>query len=85
MEIKISRLDQYPAEEPCGFCVGFSITCDNGKSFYQDTNVSFDEAKTSEEAVDKAWEKLKEGVISTDTTLGAKSALLGTVYTPKEV
>ena len=33
---KVTRLDQYPAEDPTGWAVGFTVTTDNNRSFYRD-------------------------------------------------
>jgi hypothetical protein len=57
--LKISRLERYPAEEPTGWAVGFVVTCNNGREFYIDTLIPFTEAKTDEEAVEKAKKQLK--------------------------
>ena len=30
---KVTRLDHYPAENPIGWAVGFTVTTDNNRSF----------------------------------------------------
>jgi len=75
--IIIAKLESYPSDEPTGWAVGFNVTCDNGRTFYIDTPVSYDEAKTDEEAVDKAYEKLKESIDTQIKELEEKSPLLG--------
>ena len=64
MNITVSRLEQYPSLEPTGYAVGFNCSCTNGRSFYTDTVVSFDNAETDEEALAAALEVLGESIQS---------------------
>ena len=77
MNIKVSRLNQHPADEPTGFAVGFTCECVNGRSFYTDTHVSFDDASSDDEAVTVALDRLGESIQSRCDGLEAKSSLLG--------
>lgn len=77
MKLTVSRLEAYPAEEPTGRAVGFVCECDNGRSFYVDTVVSFDDGASDEDAVTKALESLGENILAQRAALEAKSALVG--------
>ena len=88
-DIVISRLELYPdAEEATGYVVGFSVSTGNTKSFYIDTIIDIkDEAgniivSSEDEAVEDAYEVLKEQIETKTAELEAKSNLLGTVFTP---
>lgn len=76
--LTVSRLDRYPSDEPMGWAVGFTCECDNGRSFYVDTVVSFDDADTDEEAVNHGLSVLKDDINSRCVTESEKSSLLGT-------
>ena len=83
--ITIARLEQYPVEEPTGHCVGFTVTATNGKSFYTDTVIPFNDADDDDKAVAAAYESLKDSINSRVEALEAKSALLGTEFSPPVV
>jgi len=76
-KIIIARLEPYPSDEPTGWAVGFNVICNNGRTFYIDTPVSYDEATSDEEAVNKAYKKLKESIDTQVKELERKSPLLG--------
>jgi hypothetical protein len=76
-EILVVRLEQYPADEPTGWAVGFNVVCNNGRSFYIDTVVDFNKAKTDEEAVEVALEELKEMIQNKVNELESKPSILG--------
>jgi len=76
-EITVVRLEQYPAEEPTGWAVGFNVMSSNGRSFYVDTVVSFDKAKTDEDAVNVALQELNEQIKSRVEDLEKKPTVLG--------
>jgi len=78
MKITIARLETYPAEEPTGYAVGFSVSLPNGTSFYRDVVVGFNDALTDEAAVGKAVEQLKTQLAEEAERLDKKSSLLGT-------
>jgi len=79
MTLTVSRLEKYPAEEPTGWAVGLVCECaSNGKSFYTDTVVSFDDAADDEAAVAKALEVLGESINARHDVMMDKSGLLGT-------
>ena len=82
--ITISRLEKYPADEPTGHAVGFTVETSNGKSFYVDTTVSFADADDDDKAVSEAYKSLKDTVDGRITELEAKSSLLGTELTFSE-
>lgn len=84
-EIKIARFELFPADAPDCYCVGFAGTAANGRSHYQDTQVTLQEAqgKTDEEITALAWEKVKDGFAPVMESLAVKSALLGKVWDPE--
>ena len=77
MKLTVSRLEAYPADEPTGRAVGFVCECVNGRSFYVDTVVSFADAGTDDQALDKALQVLGDKINAQCTALEAKSALVG--------
>jgi hypothetical protein len=81
-EIKIARMELYPADEPTGYAVGFSYGV-NGRQGYIDTVVSLEEAKdkTQEDIVSIALDNLKDSILQQLTVWEAKSPLLGTTIT----
>jgi|6_EtaG_2_1085325.scaffolds.fasta_scaffold258736_2 hypothetical protein len=88
-DIVISRLELYPdAEEATGYVVGFSVSTGNTKSFYIDTIIDIKDedgniiVSSEDEAVEDAYEILKEQIETKTAELEAKSNLLGTVFTP---
>jgi len=62
MQVKISKYELYPQPNPTGLAVGFSISLDNGRSFYLDTIVGMGLAE--EEAIEEAWNTLKSSINS---------------------
>ena len=88
-DIVISRLELYPnAEEATGYVVGFSVSTGNTKSFYIDTIVDIKDeddnvvVASEDDAVEDAYEVLKDEIATKTAELEAKSNLLGTVFTP---
>ena len=88
-DIVISRLELYPnAEEATGYVVGFSVSTGNTKSFYIDTVVDIKDeddnvvVASEDDAVEDAYEVLKDEIATKTAELEAKSNLLGTVFTP---
>ena len=51
---KVTRLDHYPAENPIGWAVGFTVTTDNNRSFYRDTVIPFTDTSHDNLAIDLA-------------------------------
>jgi hypothetical protein len=78
MEIIISKLEEYPKEEPNSFAVGFLIKTNN-RAFYLDTAIPFARAKTDELAIKLAYEDLANDIASKAIELEAKSDFLGKV------
>jgi hypothetical protein len=64
MNVTVTRLEHYPSREPTGYAVGFTCNCANGRSFYTDTTVSYDDASDDEEAVSAALESIGENIQS---------------------
>jgi hypothetical protein len=75
--LTVSRLEKYPAEEPNSWAVGLVCECDNGRSFYTDCTVSFEDAADDDAAVTEALVRLKDSIMSRCTDLDSKSALIG--------
>lgn len=87
MEIKIAKFELYPKEEPTGYAVGFNVTTTNGRSFYTDTPISFDEIptdSTDEEIIQIGYDKLKDGITSRVQQLEAKGNIIGSTFSPLE-
>jgi len=78
MKIVVSRLEQYPEDEPTSWAVGFNVTAENDRSFYVDTTIGFDKADNDSDAVDAALAGLKKSINSRVTALNKKSSLVGT-------
>ena len=81
-EIKISRLEPFPAENPNGWVVGFTVLIEEKKNFYEVTTVSYDETDNEKEAVDLAYEKLKSSIDKKIEELSDSTSLLGTTNQP---
>jgi hypothetical protein len=62
MQVKIAKYELYPQPVPTGLAVGFSISLENGKSFYIDTIVSMD--LSEQQAIAEAWKLLKPSIDS---------------------
>ena len=75
--LTVSRLENYPADEPTGWAVGLVCVCNNDRSFYTDCVVSFDDADDDEAAVSKAVEQLSESIQARCLALEEKSVLIG--------
>jgi hypothetical protein len=87
MNVKISKYELYPQPSPNGLAVGFSISLDNGKSFYIDTIVSMD--LSEQEAIEAAWNSLKSSIDSRieelskpEQTAVLQSSALGKAFIP---
>lgn len=85
MEVKISRLEQYPTENPNSFAVGFTVSAANGRSFYQDILIPFSEAADDQSAVDFALLKMIDDFKIRCAELENISPLLGTVINSEEI
>ena len=83
MNIVVSRLEKYPAEEPTGWAVGFTVTANNERSFYTDCVVDFESAEDDESAVNVALELLKDNINSRVEAIESKPSLLGVDVTDK--
>ena len=67
--IRVTRLEAYPRDNSTGNCVGFTVTCTNGQSFYVDTVIPFTEASGTDDAVRAALQQLKSGINSRKSAL----------------
>ena len=83
--IKVVRFEQYPAEEPTSFAVGFTVNMkQNGKSIYRDAAVPFSltKNKTDSEIVALAWADVKEGVTAWYDANKTASTIVGSLFMP---
>ena len=77
-ETILSTFEIYPADEPIGYRVGFTTSC-NGRSFYRQTVVSLEDVwdKKEDEIIDIALSELKQEIQSEIEILSKKSKLIG--------
>jgi hypothetical protein len=87
MQVKISKYELYPQPNPTGLAVGFSISLENGKSFYIDTIVDMELSET--EAIEEAWNFLKQTIDSniaelskSDQPVALQTSALGKNFIP---
>ena len=60
--IKVTRLDHYPKDNPVSWAIGFTVETNNGRSFYRDVTVSYQEAGNDNLAIDLAYGKLQRKI-----------------------
>lgn len=84
MTITIVRFETYPTDAPKVYVVGFNIVTENNRSFYQDTQVSFDQAskKSDLEICNVAYKQLQTSIVAQTSILEAQQPLLGKVFVP---
>lgn len=83
--VNIVRYEQYPAEEPNCYVVGYVIKHKyNGKNMYVDTQVSFTDASGQNEdgIVNLAWPKVLDGVKTWAFSVVNKSSLINSSFVP---
>ena len=80
---KVTRLDQYPAENPTGWAVGFTVTTDNNRSFYRDTVISFTDADSDNLAIDLAYGRLRNKIWNLTRSYENQGSRLGLEYTDR--
>ena len=81
---KVTRLDQYPAEDPTGWAVGFTVTTDNNRSFYRDTVIPFTEADNDNLAIDLAYGRLSGKLHRLTVSHEKQGSRLGSEYENRE-
>ncbi len=82
---KVTRLDHYPAEDPTGWAVGFTVTTDNNRSFYRDTVISYTEATHDNLAIDLAYGKLRNTILDLTIAYEKQGSRLGSEYVDRGV
>jgi hypothetical protein len=90
MEVKVSKYELYPQPVPTGLAVGFTVSLENGKSFYLDTIV--DMTLTEQAAITEAWKQLKSSIEATaaeltkepEQQITLESSALGKSFLPPE-
>ncbi len=77
----ITRYEPYPAERPQGYCVGFTVLAENGRSGYIDTVVPLDDCAglIDDEIVVLAEAILEEAITKMYNKLVQLNPLLGTI------
>lgn len=83
--VNIVRYEQYPAEEPNCYVVGYIIKHKyNGKNMYVDTQVSFTDASGQDEdgIVHLAWNKVLPGIKTWAFSVVNKSSLINSSFVP---
>lgn len=80
-EIKITRFENHPEEDPIGWQVGFTYTT-NGRTGYNDIVINFAECSglTDEQIARIAYDRLKLTIDSWLENFESKSPLLGSVF-----
>jgi len=81
---KVTRLDHYPIEDPTGWAVGFTVTTDNGRSFYRDTVISFTDASNDNLAIDLAYGRLSSKLHMLTASYEKQGSRLGSEYVDRE-
>lgn len=79
MKVTVARFEFYPSDDPTGYVVGFRVSASNGRSFYRDISVNFEEneSRSDAEIVETAWSELKEDIILEVERLESKSDIIG--------
>ena len=82
---KVTRLDHYPAENPTGWAVGFTVTTDNNRSFYRDTVISFTDADSDNLAIDLAYGRLRQKLSNLTVSYEKQGSRLGSEYVDRGI
>ena len=77
---KVTRLDHYPAENPTGWAVGFTVTTNNNRSFYRDTVISFTDADSDHLAIELAYGRLQSKLNDLTESYEKQGSRLGSEY-----
>ena len=79
MKVTVARFELYPSDDPTGYVVGFRVSASNGRSFYRDILVNFEEneSRSDAEIVETAWSEMKEDIILEVERLESKSDIIG--------
>ena len=80
---KVTRLDHYPAENPTGWAVGFTVTTNNNRSFYRDTVISYGDADSDNLAIDLAYGRLRNKIWDLTRSYENQGSRLGSEYTDR--
>jgi len=84
MKAKVIKYHPYPKDNPEGYTVGFDITLSNGRSFYIDTLLSFDEIGNNtvdEQIIDLALKKLNTKIEERRAQLAEIKIIVGSAKT----
>ena len=83
MKVKIVKISLFPKEQPTGYDIGFEITMKNGRFFYRDVIVPFEDTvddPIDEEVVEVAWDILEEEILEKVKELENNTPLLGSIW-----
>jgi len=78
--IKVTRMDHYPVDSPVSWAVGFTVETNNGRSFYRDTTVSYQEASNDNLAIDIAYGKLQKKINQLVENFERQGSRVGSEY-----
>ena len=82
--IRVTRLDHYPVDNPVSWAIGFTVETSNGKSFYKDTTVSYQEAGNDNLAIDLAYAKLQKIINEITARYEQQGSRLGSEYVNRD-
>ena len=82
--IRVTRLDHYPVDNPVSWAIGFTVETSNGRSFYKDTTVSYQEAGNDNLAIDLAYAKLQKIINEITARYEQQGSRLGSEYVNRD-
>ena len=82
--IRVTRLDHYPVANPVSWAIGFTVETSNGRSFYKDTTVSYQEAGNDNLAIDLAYAKLQKIINEITARYEQQGSRLGSEYVNRD-
>ena len=77
----VTRFEPYPAANPQGYCVGFTVVAENGRQGYIDTVVPLDDCsgKIDAQIVELGETLLQEGITNMYNQLIQLNPLVGSI------
>jgi hypothetical protein len=92
MRIFKTRLERYPVDNPIGWVVGFTIQLENGRVFYAETLLKFEDLNaqgldvnvlTDEELFNLGYERLRDYITEKANILSSSSIIGGEFIPPQ--
>jgi hypothetical protein len=76
---KVTKFKEYPTDEPNSYAVGFNITTDNGRQFYRDIAIPFEDVvdMSNEEIKTFAYQRLRPAIENQIDIEMAKNSIIG--------